>query len=80
MATKTQQSDLRTTLTKLDSEQYQEIRAAYYKAVEGLAALASLLESADTDLGRQPGPLLEEHYIAIEAVNAMGRSELGRYL
>ena len=39
--------ELKTILGNLDPSQYQEIRDAYYKAMEGLYALAETLEMAD---------------------------------
>ena len=59
----------------------QEIREAYYKAIEGLMTLAQALEAVDA---KSPGPasdlLIEEHLIACEALTTMRRSELGRIL
>lgn len=58
----------------------QEIREAYYKAVEGLQTLAQALEVADAKQAQTAGPLLDEHFIALEACDAMDKSDLGRIL
>ena len=60
--------------------EYQEIREAYYKAVEGLQTLAQALEIADAKQAQTAGPLLDEHFIALEACDAMDKSDLGRIL
>jgi hypothetical protein len=64
----------------MDPYQAQEIREAYYKAVEGLYALAEMLEIADAKQVQPAGPLLKEHFHAIEAIDAMKKSLLGRIL
>ena len=64
----------------MDGNKYQEIREADYKAVEGLAVLAEALEIADARQPQSAGPLLDEHFIAIEAIEAMDKSLLGRIL
>jgi hypothetical protein len=64
----------------MDAHQAQEIREAYYKAIEGLQSLAEALEIADADQPATAGPLLDEHFIAIEAIEAMKKSLLGRIL
>lgn len=78
----TQQKDvsLREIFTKMDAHQAQEIRDAYYKTVEGLYALAETLEIADAQQTAIAGPLLEEHYLAVEAIEAMKKSRLGAVL
>jgi hypothetical protein len=78
----TQQKDaaLREIFTKMDAHQAQEIRDAYYKAVEGLYALAETLEIADAQQTPTAGPLLEEHYLAVAAIDAMKKSRLGAVL
>ena len=72
---------LRDTFRKMDAHQAQEIREAYYKAVEGLRSLADALEIADA---KNPGPasdlLIGEHLLACEAIEAMNKSLLGRIL
>ncbi|MDZ4852140.1 MAG: hypothetical protein SGI77_22865 [Pirellulaceae bacterium] len=72
---------LRGTFRTMDAFQAQEIRDAYYKAIEGLRTLADALEIADAD---NPGPasplLIEEHLLACEAIGTMNRSLLGRFL
>jgi hypothetical protein len=76
----TKQHQLRTIFSAMEAHQAQEIREAYYKAVEGLQSLAEALEIADAKQSPTAGPLLDEHYIAIEAVEAMNKSLLGRIL
>ncbi len=72
---------LREIFRTMDAHRAQEIREAYYKAVEGLSALAESLELADLELG---GPhdhaLIHEHLIACQAIDAMKASLLGRIL
>jgi hypothetical protein len=54
--------------------------SGYYKAVEGLQTLAEALEIADAKQSSTVGPLLDEHFIAIESVEAMSKSLRGRIL
>ena len=71
---------LRTIFKTMDAHKAQEIRDAYYKAVEGLQTLADALEIADADQPVTAGPLLTEHFYAIEAIEAMNKSRLGAIL
>ena len=71
---------LRRIFKTMDAHQAQEIREAYYKAVEGLRTLADTLEIADAMQLESAGPLLTEHFYAIEAIDAMKRSRLGAIL
>lgn len=79
--TQEQEQILRQAFRTMDAHQAQEIREAYYKAVEGLHTLSEKLAIADA---RMPGPtnelLIREHLIACEAITAMQKSELGRVL
>ena len=72
---------LRETFRAMDADRAREIKEAYYKACEGLQALADALEIADA---RMPGPtndlLMEEHLLATEALLTMEKSDLGRVL
>ncbi len=72
--------ELRAICRTMDSDDFTEIRDAYYKAVEGLQALAAALEHADLKQPTPGGPLIVEHLIACEAIDVMNRSELGRVL
>ena len=78
---KTNEKLLRDTFQTMDGNVAQEIREAYYKAVEGLRSLADALEKEDA---KNPGPsselMIEEHLIACEAIESMKRSLLGRLL
>ena len=78
---KTNEKLLRDTFRTMDGNVAQEIREAYYKAVEGLRSLADALEEEDA---KNPGPaselMIEEHLIACEAIESMKRSLLGRLL
>ncbi|MFN5976105.1 MAG: hypothetical protein ACK48U_16790 [Planctomyces sp.] len=69
-------TDLRNALKALSPEAFQEIREAYYKAMEGLNNLAQALEqhagTSETD------PLLREHMIAANSLSGMDLSQLGR--
>jgi hypothetical protein len=76
-----QEQILRQAFRTMDAHQAQEIREAYYKAVEGLHTLAETLEIADLGCGDQNGyALIEEHLIACAAMEAMKKSLLGRIL
>jgi hypothetical protein len=72
---------LRDAFRTMDPHAAQEIREAYYKAIEGLRTLATALEAVDA---KNPGPasdlLIEEHLVACEALTTMKRSQLGRIL
>ena len=72
---------LREAFRTMDPHRVQEIREAYYKAVEGLHTLAESLEVADIGVGETNGhALIEEHLIACLAIDAMKNSQLGRIL
>jgi len=72
---------LREAFRTMDPHQAQEIREAYYKAVEGLHTLAESLEVADIGVGEtNDHALIEEHLIACTAIEAMKHSLLGRIL
>lgn len=71
---------LRQIFKTMDAHQAQEIREAYYKAVEGLMTLSEALEIADAQQTPSAGPLLTEHYFAVEALDAINRSRLGAVL
>lgn len=73
--------NLRDIFRAMDPHQAQTIRDAYYKAVEGLSALAESLEIADADMGSpHDHVLIHEHLIACQAIDAMKASLLGRIL
>jgi hypothetical protein len=71
---------LREIFKTMDAHQAQEIRAAYYNAVEGLRTLADALEIADANQPESAGPLIVEHLYACEALEAMKKSRLGAIL
>lgn len=72
---------LREAFRTMDPHQAQEIREAYYKAVEGLHTLAETLEVADIGVGEtNDHALIEEHLHACMAIDAMKNSLLGRIL
>ena len=72
---------LREAFRTMDPNQAQEIREAYYKAVEGLHTLAESLEIADIGVGEtNDHALIEEHFNAYTAIDAMKKSLLGRIL
>ncbi len=83
MTTKTYPNEtaLRDIFGRMNADDAQRIRIAYYKAVEGLRSLADALETADLEMG---GPadhlLIGEHLVACQAIAAMDQSELGRVL
>lgn len=73
--------NLRDIFRSMDAHRAQEIREAYYKAVEGLSTLAEALEIADADMGSpHDHALIHEHLIACQAIDAMKTSLLGRIL
>ena len=72
------QAALSESIKNLDPADYQEIRDAYYKAVEGLQTLADALEMADAKAVSPAGPLMTEHFLAINAIETMNKSQLGR--
>ena len=71
---------LRVIFKAMDAQQSQEIREAYYNAVEGLRTLADALEIADAEQQESAGPLIAEHLYACEALEAMKNSRLGAIL
>ena len=71
---------LRQIFKAMDGNQAQEIREAYYKAMEGLMTLAETLEVADARQPENAGPLLTEHLHAMHALEAMRKSRLGAIL
>ena len=76
----TTDATLRQIFKAMDAHQAQEIREAYYTAIEGLMTLAETLEVADAQQTPTAGPLLDEHFNAVEALTAMRRSRLGAVL
>ena len=71
---------LRAAFQTMSGDEYQAIREAYYKAVEGLRTLADALEQVAGPSGDEVDSLIAEHLIACSAINAMDSSELGRIL
>lgn len=73
--------NLRDIFRAMDAHRAKEIREAYYKAVEGLSALAESLEFSDAEMGSpHDHALIHEHLIACQAIDAMKASLLGRIL
>ena len=78
---KQQEQILREAFRTMDAHRAQEIREAYYKAIEGLHTLAESLEIADLKEGeKNDHALIDEHLIACDAIEAMKKSLLGRIL
>ncbi len=78
---KERERNLRDIFRTMDAHRAQEIREAYYKAVEGLSTLAESLEIADAKMcSPHDQALIEEHLIACQAIDAMKASLLGRIL
>lgn len=72
---------LREAFRKMNANQAQTIREAYYKAVEGLSALAEALEIGDLEVGESNDhALLGEHLLACQAIETIEKSFLGRVL
>ncbi len=78
--TTTHETILRDTFRRMDGDQYQQIRDAYYKAVEGLRTLADALEAAAEPAGDSCDSLIAEHLTACSAIETMNKSVLGRIL
>ena len=76
----TADAKLRQIFKEMDAHQAQEIREAYYKAIEGLMTLAETLEIADAQQTPTAGPLLTEHFHAVQALDTMKNSRLGKIL
>jgi hypothetical protein len=76
----TTDATLRQIFKTMDAHQAQEIRDAYYKAIEGLMTLAETLEIADAKQTPSAGPLLTEHFHAVQALDTMKNSRLGKIL
>ena len=80
-AKKERKRNLQDIFRTMDAHRAQEIREAYYKAVEGISALAESLEIADAEMGSpHDHALFEEHLIACQAIDAMKASLLGSIL
>lgn len=72
-------ANLREIFKTMDAHQAQEIRDAYYNVVCGLRTLIDTLEREDAKK-TETGPLLDEHFIACVALEAMNKSRLGKIL
>jgi hypothetical protein len=55
---------LREIFKAMDAHRAQEIREAYYNAIEGLRTLADALEIQDAKQPESAGPLIVEHFYA----------------
>ncbi len=66
---------LRAAFQTMSGDEYQAIRDAYYKAVEGLQTLADALERIVAPTGEEVDPLLAEHLIACSAINAINATD-----
>lgn len=75
----TTDATLRQIFEAMDPHQAQEIRDAYYNVVCGLRTLIDTLEHEDAKKS-ETGPLLDEHFIACVALEAMNKSRLGKIL
>ena len=74
------ENTLREAFRQMNGDQYQQIREAYYKAVEGLQALAETLELAAPPAGAICESLIAEHLVACSAIETMNKSVLARIL
>ena len=79
-ATKQTDAALRENFRNMDADTAQEIRESYYRVVENLHSLAELLEIEDAKQPQTAGPLLDEHFRAVAAIEAMKDSRLGAVL
>lgn len=64
---------MKTAVKKMSGSDQQNVREAYYKAMEGLQALADALEAAG-----ESDAVTAEHLIACNALQAMRASVLGK--
>ena len=64
-------------IARIPPGRYHEIRAAYYKAAEGLRSLADALEQADLTAGPH-GPLIDAHLRVCRAIEALAETNLGQ--
>jgi hypothetical protein len=64
---------LKAAVKKMSGSDYQNVRESYYKAMEGLQALADALEAAG-----ESEAVMAEHLIACNALQAMRASVLGK--
>ena len=71
---------LREIFRNMDADTAQEIRQSYYRVVENLQTLAELLEIEDAKQTQTAGPLLDEHFRAVVAIDALKDSRLGAVL
>ena len=71
---------LREIFRNMDADKAQEIRQAYYRVAENLYFLAEALETEDANQPETAGPLLEEHFLAVQAIDAIKQSVLGAVL
>ena len=74
-----------TELKKLNPKRFNLIREFYFKVADSLPQLAEELEFADLDIGEgdpdmEAGPLLDQHLIICEMMEAFKRIELGKYV
>lgn len=67
-------------LKKLDPRRANLLRDFYYRVADALPQLAEELEFADLDLGGDGGPLLSQHLVVCEMLDAFRRLELGKHL
>jgi hypothetical protein len=74
------EDDLAAALRNMNTQHAENIRQAYYKAVEGLQSLASALERAELNGVTGEAPLAREYLIACKAIKAMDKSLLGKTL
>lgn len=71
---------LRAALGKVTPGESRRIRESYDKAMEGLRALALVLELADANLDEPAGPLIVAHLEVCGALDAVDKSRLGDVL
>lgn len=77
------QTDTRTVKGELDQltgQRLNELRALYYGIADNLAPLAEQLEFADLETEGDAGPLIEQHLILCQMMEAFKKIELGKYL
>ena len=67
-------------LKKLDPKRFTLIRQMFYQVADALPQLAEELEFADLDLGGEGGPLIDEHLMVCEVIEAFRKLKIGKYM
>jgi hypothetical protein len=74
------ESEVKAEIKKLDPGRITLIRQMFYQVADALPQLAEGLEFADLDLGGEGGPLIDEHLMVCEVIEAFRKLKIGKYL